>query len=84
MIPQSGVSASAPVRAAERGGADASPVRLPIDIRRFPWIRRLAVDYAFDYARVAEFFAGNAKDLVPKANDNWPKVQAKLDADPYH
>jgi bacillithiol synthase len=37
-------------------------VRLPIDIRRFPWIRRLAADYAFDYARAAEFFAGNPAD----------------------
>ena len=36
--------------------------RLPIDIRRFPWIRRLAADYAFDYARVADFFAGNPAD----------------------
>ena len=36
--------------------------RLPIDIRRFPWIRRLAADYAFDYARLADFFAGNPAD----------------------
>lgn len=33
--------------------------RIPIEIRRFPWIKRLAADYAFDYARVADFFAGN-------------------------
>ena len=33
--------------------------RLPIDIRRFAWINRLASDYAFDYARLSEFFAGN-------------------------
>ena len=46
MLPQSGVTAS----------RSESVVRL--DIRRFPWIRRLAADYAFDYARVAEFFAG--------------------------
>ena len=39
--------------------ASASAARLPIDIRRFPWIRRLAADYAFDYARLAPFFAGN-------------------------
>jgi bacillithiol biosynthesis cysteine-adding enzyme BshC len=32
---------------------------LAVDIRRFPWIRRLATDYAFDYARVAPFFAGD-------------------------
>jgi bacillithiol biosynthesis cysteine-adding enzyme BshC len=37
-------------------------VRLPIDIRRFPWIRQLAADYAFDYERVADFFAGNPAD----------------------
>jgi bacillithiol biosynthesis cysteine-adding enzyme BshC len=36
--------------------------RLPIDIRRLPWIRRLAADYAFDYPRLADFFAGNPAD----------------------
>lgn len=35
---------------------------LPIDIRRFPWIRRLAADYAFDYERLADFYAGNPSD----------------------
>jgi bacillithiol biosynthesis cysteine-adding enzyme BshC len=37
-------------------------VRLPVDIRQFPWIRRLAADYAFEYSRVAGFFAGNPED----------------------
>lgn len=36
--------------------------RFPIEIRRFPWIKRLAADYAFDYERVADFFAGNPAD----------------------
>ena len=36
--------------------------RLPLDIRRFPWIRRLAADYAYDYPRLADFFAGNPAD----------------------
>ena len=62
MLPQSDVTASAPVRAAARAGDDRSSVRFPIDIRRFPWIRRLAADYAFDYERVAPFFAGNPAD----------------------
>jgi bacillithiol biosynthesis cysteine-adding enzyme BshC len=44
-----------------RAGEVAS-ARIPIDIRRFPWIRRLAADYVFDYARVADFFAGNPGD----------------------
>jgi len=34
----------------------------PIEIRRFPWIKRLAGDYAFEYARVADFFAGDPAD----------------------
>ena len=45
MLPQTGVSATS--------------ARLPIDIRRFPWIRRLASDYAFEFEKVADFFAGN-------------------------
>ena len=47
MIPQSGVAATS---------------RIPIDIRRFPWIRPLVADYAFDHAKVADFFAGNPRD----------------------
>ena len=69
MIPQSGVSASAPARAA----AVTSPiVRLPIDIRRFPWIRRLAADYAFDFPQVAEFFAGD-----PNSPEAWRAAIAR-------
>lgn len=33
--------------------------RVAVDIRQFPWIRPLAADYAFDFAKVAPFFAGN-------------------------
>src|SRR5688500_14024220 len=40
-------------------GLSATAARLPVDIRRFPWIRRLPGDYAFEYARVADFFSGN-------------------------
>ena len=36
--------------------------RFPIEIRRLPWIKRLAGDYAFEYARVADFFAGDPTD----------------------
>jgi bacillithiol synthase len=59
---QSGLSAKAPHDVHPRGGDAAGGARLPIDIRRFPWIRRLAADYSFDYARVADFFAGNPAD----------------------
>ena len=36
--------------------------RFPVEIRRFPWIKRLAGDYAFDFPRVADFFAGDPTD----------------------
>jgi bacillithiol synthase len=37
-------------------------VRTPVDVRRFPWIRRLAADYAYDFRAVAPFFAGDPSD----------------------
>ena len=37
-------------------------MRFPVEIRRFPWIKRLAGDYAFDFPRVADFFAGDPTD----------------------
>ena len=43
-------------------GLSSTATRFPIDIRRFPWIKRLAGDYAFEYARVADFFAGDPAD----------------------
>ena len=43
-------------------GLSETVTRVPIDIRRFPWIKRLSADYACDYARVAEFFAGDPRD----------------------
>lgn len=39
-----------------------STARFSVDVRQLPWVRRLAVDYAFDYQRVAAFFAGNPSD----------------------
>jgi bacillithiol synthase len=37
-------------------------VRIPVDVRRFPWIRRLAADYAYDFHSVAPFFSGDPSD----------------------
>jgi bacillithiol biosynthesis cysteine-adding enzyme BshC len=36
--------------------------RIPIDIRRLPWIRPFVADYAFDHHKVADFFAGDPHD----------------------
>jgi bacillithiol biosynthesis cysteine-adding enzyme BshC len=35
---------------------------IPVDVRRFPWIRRLAADYAYDFRAVAPFFSGDPTD----------------------
>jgi bacillithiol biosynthesis cysteine-adding enzyme BshC len=39
--------------------AAADPSVLAVDVRRFPWIRRLAADYAYNFSSVAPFFSGN-------------------------
>lgn len=43
-------------------------VRIPVDVRRFPWIRRLAVDYAYDFRSVAPFFSGDPADRAAWAD----------------
>jgi bacillithiol biosynthesis cysteine-adding enzyme BshC len=40
-------------------GVSAASARIPVDIRRFPWINRLAVDYASDFSRLSDFYAGD-------------------------
>ena len=59
--------------------ADATPTTqsLTLDIRAFPWIRRLAADYAFDYARVEPFFAGN-----PATPSAWADTITRSQATP--
>jgi bacillithiol biosynthesis cysteine-adding enzyme BshC len=46
----------------------AASARLPVDVRRFPWINRLAADYAFDYARLDVFYAGNPAESAAWAD----------------
>jgi bacillithiol synthase len=62
VVSHSGLSAPAGPDARARGGDASSGTRLPIDIRRFPWIRRLAADYVFDHSSLADFFSGNPDD----------------------
>ena len=40
-----------------------APAALAVDIRRFPWIRRFATDYAFAFDRVARIFGGVVEGL---------------------
>lgn len=45
-----------------------SQTRLAVDVRRFPWIRRLAADYAYDFPAVAPFFSGDPTDRAAWAH----------------
>ena len=48
---------------------------MAVDIRKFPWIRRFATDYAFDFPRVAPYFAGN-----PAQASAWSDAIARRQA----
>jgi uncharacterized protein YllA (UPF0747 family) len=52
---------------AQPASSSDSTVRFAVDVRRLPWMRRLAVDYAFDFGRLAPFFAGDPADGA-----SWP------------
>ena len=52
-----------------------SSSRVAVDVRRFPWIRRLAADYAYDFSAVAPFFAGN-----PANRSDWAEAIARAQA----
>ncbi|MDA1185222.1 MAG: bacillithiol biosynthesis cysteine-adding enzyme BshC [Acidobacteria bacterium] len=51
--------------------------RFPVEIRRLPWIKALASDYAFDFARVADFFAGD-----PAERTAWTDAIARAQRHP--
>ena len=50
-------------------------MRIPVDVRRFPWIRRLAADYAYDFRSVAPFFSGD-----PAERGAWADAIARSQA----
>jgi bacillithiol biosynthesis cysteine-adding enzyme BshC len=52
-----------------------SPARIDIDVRRMPWIRRLAGEYADRFPTVAEFFAGN-----PWTDAGWHETLRRVQA----
>jgi bacillithiol biosynthesis cysteine-adding enzyme BshC len=55
--------------------SDEPSVRIPVDVRRFPWVRRLAADYAYDFRSVAPFFSGDPADRAA-----WADVIARTQA----
>jgi bacillithiol synthase len=63
----------------ERGFHPPESARIPVDIRRFPWIRKLAADYAFQFSSLAPFFSGD-----PASPASWSRAieQAQQHARP--
>ena len=49
-----------------------SALRLAVDVRQLPWLRRLAVDYVHDFAALAPHFAGN-----PANAPDWTAAVAR-------
>jgi len=44
-------------------------------VRRFPWVKRLAADYAYDFAALAPFYAGD-----PASSASWTDAIARTHA----
>jgi bacillithiol synthase len=61
----------------EPSSPSSSAPRLGIDIRGLPWVRRLAADYAFDFPRLARFFAGD-----PSQREAWSDAIARAQSHP--
>lgn len=52
--------------APSHGSTHPGQLRLPLDVRRVPWIRKLAGDYAFNFSRIGALYAGD-----PGSHDAW-------------
>ena len=64
-----------PVQVNSTDQATESTVRIPVDVRRFPWVRRLAADYAYDFQAIAPFFSGDPADRAA-----WAAAVARTQA----
>jgi bacillithiol biosynthesis cysteine-adding enzyme BshC len=53
--------------------------RMAVDVRRFPWIRRLAADYAYNFPAVEPFFSGN-----PTQKGAWADAIRRTQTHPRH
>jgi bacillithiol synthase len=57
--------------------AAAAATRVAVDVRRFPWVRPLAGEYASNFASVAPLYAGD-----PQSPDAWREVSARVKQQP--
>lgn len=52
--------------AVQRPNGNIISLHIPVDIRRFPWVKKLAADYAFQFSSLAPFFSGD-----PSSSASW-------------
>jgi bacillithiol biosynthesis cysteine-adding enzyme BshC len=67
--------ADAPAPSASSGDSGS---RIGIDIRRFPWIRRLAADYAYNFPSLSAFYSGDPADRAA-----WTQVVGRAQSHPH-
>ena len=63
--------------AVQRPNGNINSLHIPVDIRRFPWIKKLAADYAFQFSALAPFFSGD-----PAAAESWTTAIANAQRHP--
>jgi len=44
-------------------------LRIPVDHRRFPWVKQLAADYTFQFSKLSPFFSGD-----PGSRESWTRA----------
>jgi len=52
-------------------------LHIPVDLRRFPWVKQLATDYAFQFSALAPFFSGD-----PASRASWASSIANAQQHP--
>lgn len=63
--------------AVQRSNGNMNSLHIPVDIRRFPWVKKLAADYAFQFSALAPFFSGD-----PSAPASWNAAIANAQKHP--
>jgi bacillithiol synthase len=71
--------------AVQRSNGNMNSLHIPVDIRRFPWVKKLAADYAFQFSSLAPFFSGDPAEpaswtaAIANAQQH-PRPRAELSA----
>jgi bacillithiol biosynthesis cysteine-adding enzyme BshC len=63
--------------AVQRSNGNIISLHIPVDIRRFPWVKKLAADYAFQFPALAPFFSGD-----PAVPESWAAAIAHAQRHP--